>query len=261
VGRGTPPAGEGPRAGAHRLAGPDTVVFRRLRLPGRLGLSGRLGAWLFYPSAALVLVAVALIGLAIAHHDGSRPVDRPGVGAPVGDNPRPALLDPASGTGSPSPSGIVSPSPSRSPSRSPSPSASAGNPSVSPSPSMTGATSPSPSTSPTPVWTSLTVTATRVLARGASVSTNRTQLLMRTDGNLVIIDEHGTTRWTSGTAGSGYQATFQGDGNFVVYNAQNSPLWSSRTDRHNGAVLVLETNGDVCVVYQSTSIWCAGTAH
>ncbi len=84
---------------------------------------------------------------------------------------------------------------------------------------------------------------------------------MRTDGNLVIIDEHGTTRWTSGTAGSGFQTTFQADGNLVVYNSRGSPLWSSRTDGHNGAVLNLSTNGDVCVVYQSKSIWCAGTAH
>jgi hypothetical protein len=107
----------------------------------------------------------------------------------------------------------------------------------------------------------LTGTATRSLSLGDSWQTNRTKLLMQTDGNLVIIDENGTTRWASGTAGPGSRTTFQGDGNFVVYDTANRALWSSRTDGHDGAVLVLQTNGDVCVVYQSAPIWCAHTAH
>jgi hypothetical protein len=84
---------------------------------------------------------------------------------------------------------------------------------------------------------------------------------MLSDGNLVIVDEFGATRWTTKTAGSGNRAVFQADGNFVVYDSGSRTLWSSRTDRHNGAVLVLQTNGDVCIVYQGSSIWCAGTAH
>jgi hypothetical protein len=111
------------------------------------------------------------------------------------------------------------------------------------------------------VWTTLTVTATRALSRGESVHTNRTTLTMQADGNLVIVDETGTTRWRAGTSPAGDKAVFQDDGNFVVYDASMRPLWSSRTDRHSGAVLVLQADGDVCVVYQGARLWCTGTAH
>jgi hypothetical protein len=120
---------------------------------------------------------------------------------------------------------------------------------------------PSVRHSASPAPTSLTVTGTRVLGLGDSVQTNRTKLVMQTDGNLAIVDQNGTTRWTSDTAGTGHQATFQDDGNLVVYDSQTKTAWSSRTNGHNGAVLVLQTNGDVCIVYQGTSLWCAGTAH
>jgi hypothetical protein len=46
---------------------------------------------------------------------------------------------------------------------------------------------------------------------------------MHTDGNLVIIDEYATTRWTTGTAGFGHQATFQADGNFVLNDSRSRP--------------------------------------
>jgi hypothetical protein len=120
---------------------------------------------------------------------------------------------------------------------------------------------PSVRPSASPVLTSLTVTGTRALSPGESVQTDRTSLLMQTDGNLAIVDQTGTTRWTSNTAGTGQKAVFQDDGNFVVYDSQMKTLWSSRTDGHNGAVLVLQTNGDVCIMYEGTSLWCAGTAH
>ena len=85
------------------------------------------------------------------------------------------------------------------------------------------------------------------------VQTNRTKLVMQPDGDLVIVDEKGGIRWRSGTAGRGSQATFQDDGNFVVVDQTGFTLWSTRTDGHNGAVLQLEVNGDVCIHY-GTSI-------
>lgn len=134
------------------------------------------------------------------------------------------------------------------------------------------ATSAPPSTPPSsaarsvspsapPVLTSLTVAATKVLNLGESWQTSRTKLVMQTDGNLAIVDGNGKTLWTSNSAGAGQKAVFQDDGNFVVYDAKMNTTWSSHTEAHNGALLVLQTNGDVCIVYQGTSIWCAGTAH
>jgi hypothetical protein len=126
-------------------------------------------------------------------------------------------------------------------------------------PSVTTVATPSAAPS---VWTTLTVKATRVLNRGESVQTNRTRLLMQTDGDLVIIDEFGVTRWRSATAGPGDSAVFQNDGNFVVYDARMSSLWTSRTYGNNGAVLELRANGDVCIVSSGGAmVWSSGTAH
>jgi hypothetical protein len=112
-----------------------------------------------------------------------------------------------------------------------------------------------------PSTAALTVTGTRALELGDSVQTDRTKLLMQSDGDLVILDQNGKTLWKSDTAGTGNKTVFQGDGNFAVYDSQMKTAWSSRTDGHNGAVLVLQKNGDVCIVYHGKSIWCAGTAH
>jgi hypothetical protein len=103
---------------------------------------------------------------------------------------------------------------------------------------------------------------TTVLERGQSVHTNRTELVMATNGDLEIFDEHHQLRWTSGTsARGGYRASFQDDGNFVVYDEYWNGLWTSGTAGNNGAVLVLEADGNVCVVYQGIVIWAANTAH
>jgi len=126
----------------------------------------------------------------------------------------------------------------------------------------TAAPSVGPSAPPAPpALTSLTVTGTRALGPGESVRTDRTKLLMQPDGNLVILDQNGKTLWKSNTTGTGNKTVFQGDGNLVVYDSRMSTAWSTRTDGHDGATLVLQKNGDVCVVYHGKSLWCAGTAH
>ena len=110
-------------------------------------------------------------------------------------------------------------------------------------------------------WTVVTVPATRVLEVGQSVQSNRTRLVMESGGNLAVYDETGKQRWSSGTAGRGHRAIFQGDGNLVVFDQNQTPLWTSNTAGHNGATLVLEADGNVCVVYQGVVIWAANTAH
>ncbi len=107
---------------------------------------------------------------------------------------------------------------------------------------------------------SLTITATRPLFRGDTAGTDRTTLRMGTDGDLVITDAAGTRLWHANTAPGGYQATFQDDGNFAVYTQDQRPLWTSGTAGHPGAVLVLRSNGDVCILAGTTALWCAGTA-
>jgi chitosanase len=146
----------------------------------------------------------------------------------------------------------------------------------------TATTAPSPSTSPStssavprvsrqpvvssqpvvpPVWTTLTIQGTWVLKRGESVQTNRTRLAMLSDGDLVIIDENKAVRWRSGTAGHGDLVVFQSDGHLVVYDNSMVSWWQSGTPGHDGAVLVLQADGDVCIVHNGTVIWRSGTAH
>jgi hypothetical protein len=237
-------------AGAHRRVEEDEETARR-RPPGR-------GRYLLAVAAALGIGLLAAVALTIPRtrgpvmHDPAAPLARV-PGGEATDRFGPAV---SATPGATTPSRSALPG-SRSPAASPS--------ATRPTPTRPAAPTSRPTGSPSrtagPAWTALTVTATKALFRGDSVQTNRTRLVMRADGNLVIIDENGATRWTSGTAGRGSQATFQADGNFVVYDAYAQPLWSSRTDRHNGAVLVLQANGDVCVVDHGTPVWCAGTGH
>lgn len=241
-----PSGGVRPRGGAHRRADPR-------------------GWW---PVRAEYAIAAAALAAALAVVAGWTIARTPPPGG-VADRAAGRLAlppgglagDQSSDPASPSPGPSTSPEPSASPSsRSASPSAARSASSVTPAPATPSA-APSPSGAPSRAWTTLTVTATKALFRGDSARTNRTKLIMQSDGNLAIIDENGVTRWISGTADRGSQATFQADGNFVVYDTNSDPLWSSRTPGHNGAVLVLQANGDVCIIDHGEPVWCAGTAH
>ncbi|MFJ8472011.1 hypothetical protein [Kitasatospora sp. NPDC094011] len=77
-----------------------------------------------------------------------------------------------------------------------------------------------------------------ILYQGSSLTTNDTQLILQTDGNLVLYRNYQTPNpvavWSAaGTWGCGYKAIMQGDGNFVVYNASNKVCWSSNTFKSN----------------------------
>ena len=100
--------------------------------------------------------------------------------------------------------------------------------------------------------------ATRVLTKGQSIVNGDTALVMRTDGNLVVT-RGGVVRWSAGTTGSGNTTVFQADGNLVTYTSSQATAWSSRTDGHNGAVLVFQTNGNIQILYQGGVLWQSGT--
>ncbi|MGI5229438.1 hypothetical protein [Actinoallomurus sp. CA-142502] len=101
---------------------------------------------------------------------------------------------------------------------------------------------------------------TYVLQPGQEVHTDRIRLALRTDGDLVLLDQHGTVVWSTGTNASGTHAVFQADGNFVLYSSSQETLWSTRTDGHDGAVLVMRGNGDLAIVQGDTTLWHTGTA-
>ncbi|MFE4654266.1 hypothetical protein [Streptomyces sp. NPDC056707] len=107
----------------------------------------------------------------------------------------------------------------------------------------------------------LVVKPTRVLGLGEYVASNRMRLAMQSDGNLVVLDEGGTARWSSRTAGSGHHVVFQNDGNLVVYSADNRALWSSGTAGYAGAELVLQNDGNLMILADGAAVWAVDTAH
>ena len=110
-------------------------------------------------------------------------------------------------------------------------------------------------------WTTTCVQPNTKLLAGQAWSTNRTRMVMQTNGSLVIYDENDRSRWSSGTAGSGNEAYLQGDGNLVVFSRGGESLWHTGTQGHDGAILCLGADGNVNIVYQDQAIWSAGTGH
>jgi hypothetical protein len=45
----------------------------------------------------------------------------------------------------------------------------------------------------------------------------------------------------------------------VLYGGDQRTLWSSRTDGHDGAVLVLQADGDLTIVQGGRTLWATGT--
>lgn len=88
------------------------------------------------------------------------------------------------------------------------------------------------------------------------------QLVMQTDGNLVLYDADLRALWSSGTNHTpGAWAAMQSDGNFVIYNGEGTTaLWQTGTDGQYDAFLVLQDDGNL-VVYnaQRIPVWDTGT--
>ena len=68
-------------------------------------------------------------------------------------------------------------------------------------------------------------------------------LTFQTDGNLVLYNPERKAVWSSQTAGrNATQLVMQSDGNLVIY-AGSKPLWSTETSGHPGAFLAMEAKG------------------
>ena len=88
----------------------------------------------------------------------------------------------------------------------------------------------------------------------------RYQLIMQSDGNLVLYSPYRALWWT-GTNGRGAtRAVMQHDGNLVLYDAQSRAVWYTRTDGNSNAGLALQSDGNL-VVYnpQGRPLWYTRT--
>lgn len=99
------------------------------------------------------------------------------------------------------------------------------------------------------------------LNAGQKIETASAQLIMQSDGNLVLYKKStGQTLWDSATLGNdGAYATFQTDGNLVVYSASGYPLWASGT-YNQGATLNLQSDLNL-VIYNGIgqAAWATDT--
>jgi hypothetical protein len=85
------------------------------------------------------------------------------------------------------------------------------------------------------------------------------------DGNLVLLDvttQPWTVLWSSNTAGySAGNVLMQSNGELVIYDAGSSPIWSSGTGGNSYAYLIVQNDGNM-VIYNSigtSPLWATGT--
>ena len=84
-------------------------------------------------------------------------------------------------------------------------------------------------------------------------------LIMQSDGNLVLYDRSKRPVWASNTMSKGtapFKATMQTDGNFVVYDRHNKPTWATGTNRVGSRQYAVRLGGSSFEVHDGTrSIW------
>ncbi|MEV4495711.1 hypothetical protein AB0J84_08410 [Micromonospora arborensis] len=164
--------------------------------------------------------------------------------------------------GTPKPT--ATPAPSANPTK-PAPHTSSAPPAAGGKPTA-GASSPprpqqtKPAAPSKPDWQTRVVEGTSVLELGQAWTTNRLQLKLTNDGNVVLYDQ-GRRVWQTGTGGKGgHHLVFQGDGHLVLYTQREATLWSSGTAGNNGAILVLQADGNVTISLGGRGLWHTGTA-
>ena len=86
-------------------------------------------------------------------------------------------------------------------------------------------------------------------------------LKLQNDGNLVLYDRRGRSRWSSNTAGHpNARFVVQRDGNLVIYGGRSRTLWSSNTAGHPNAEFRIQEDGNL-VVYGNRNrvLWSSNT--
>ncbi|MGJ0155039.1 FG-GAP-like repeat-containing protein [Streptomyces sp. CH8.1] len=99
------------------------------------------------------------------------------------------------------------------------------------------------------------------LQSGQEYSSGNAKLVMKSDGNLVMLSKDGKQLWATGTGGNpGATARMQSDGSFIVLSADaKTTLWSTKTSTP-GSYAMLQPRG-VLVVYTASgqSLWSSGS--
>ena len=86
----------------------------------------------------------------------------------------------------------------------------------------------------------------------------RYQLILQSDGNLVLYDGSHKALWASNTNNQAVsQCIMQTDGNLVIYGFPG-PLWSSKTAGNTESYLRVQDDGNT-VIYHPSPTWATNT--
>lgn len=131
--------------------------------------------------------------------------------------------------------------------------------SAAPSSSTAGRPKKTTGSAPSALPASLTVKPVARLANGSPWKTDRMQLGMQADGNLVLYDWVGKrVMWAAGTSGPGNVAYFQSDGNLVVYNSRQA-VWASNPAGFTNPTLVLRSDGNLVIMSGGKQVWASNS--
>jgi hypothetical protein len=102
---------------------------------------------------------------------------------------------------------------------------------------------------------------TLAAGRQLHAPTRPVALTMQPDGDLVLAKAGGGRLWASGTAGSGAtHAEMRPGGNLVLIGSRKV-VWETKTNRHRGARLVVQDDGNLVVRgADDTTLWESGSA-
>lgn len=92
-----------------------------------------------------------------------------------------------------------------------------------------------------------------VLQKGQSIKSGQVELIVQSDGNMVMYGPNSSVLLQTYTQNGEY-AVMQTDGNFVLFDAGNNPVWMSNTGQFPGAHLRVQANGNIAVVYDKV-VW------
>jgi hypothetical protein len=83
------------------------------------------------------------------------------------------------------------------------------------------------------------------------------RLVQQSDSNLILYDlKEGKPLWTPGLL-SIHRTLMQSDGNLVSYGQDGKALWASGTDGNQGAILVLQDDGNLLIYRDQRVLWVA----